>query len=151
MTPDEGPDGASRLTLSALRQRSSIGALRGAVTAAVEERVAAGDRRYDVMLAASELMANAVEHGAGDEVVVRIDVSPERLTISVETDASTPLPERATWGTADPMRSTGRGLGIVAFVSDGVDVRTVSGRTRVTTWFLLDDPGPQRRGPRGSS
>ena len=127
------------------RDPPSVSMLRHEIAALVDGLPVTVDRRYDVQLAASELVANAVEHGAGDTVTIRIGVAGARFVISVENRTSRPLPDRATWGFGDAHRPAGRGLAIVASISDGVEVREGNGVTIVTTWFDIagPDPGPR--------
>jgi anti-sigma regulatory factor (Ser/Thr protein kinase) len=88
----------------------------------------------DVELVVSELGANAVEHGVGDEFTVTIDVSRRRwLAVSVTcvSDAAPALRAWRTWAIAPPDARSGRGLGIVRRLMDDVDVEARNGRLTV--------------------
>ncbi|MDQ0379458.1 ATP-binding protein [Amycolatopsis thermophila] len=127
-------DGSGRPT----KQRSTSSAWRRAVTRLPEEAPAAGqareftssalrawqvpdDTREDVVLAASELVTNAVEHGHG-EVTVVLRQCEDRLTLRVwDDDVQVPVPRARD---RDPMR--GNGLVIVEAVSDAWGYETGS-------------------------
>lgn len=80
----------------------------------------------DLVLATSELVTNAIEHGDGEQVgvTVRVDDSgPEwvaTVTVSSMTDAA--LSDPVSWSIAPPDSASGRGLGIVRAVADTVTI-----------------------------
>lgn len=99
--------------------------------------VAAGllgdERSLDVALVTSELVTNALEHG-GSPADVFVDVDDEgRLLVRVESAADA-LPEPAA-GTAPVNELQGRGLHIVASLSDHVLISGTEGRVTVTARF----------------
>jgi anti-sigma regulatory factor (Ser/Thr protein kinase) len=77
----------------------------------------------DLVLATSELVTNAIEHGRASEVVVTAMTDEANAWISVRSahDAGGIGPIDR-WETAAPDRSSGRGLGIVQAVADDVTV-----------------------------
>ena len=80
-------------------------------------------------LVVTELVANAVEHGRGRRIWIRVEADRERLLVEVENRCWTTLPRRRL---NVPDRPSGRGLALVAALSRrwGV-VREKRGRTRV--------------------
>ncbi|GAB3141303.1 hypothetical protein GCM10027290_13830 [Micromonospora sonneratiae] len=91
------------------------------------------------VLCASELTTNALLH-AGTAARVEIDLSPERLLVSVADSGTRGIVARAH---TDPLSSRGRGLGLIEQLSDawGTDP-TVRGST---VWFEMLIPAGQRR------
>ena len=85
------------------------------------------------MLCTSELTTNALLH-AGTAARVQIDLSPERLLVSV---ADTGTRGAVTRARTDALSSRGRGLGLIEELSDawGTDP-TVRGST---VWFEMAD------------
>ena len=88
------------------------------------------------VLCTSELTTNALLH-AGTEARVEIDLSPERLLVSVADSGTRGTVARAR---ADTLSSPGRGLGLIEQLSDawGTDP-TVRGST---VWFEMLIPRP---------
>jgi anti-sigma regulatory factor (Ser/Thr protein kinase) len=96
--------------------------------------VAADDEVVDdLRLAASELVTNAVEHGNDQPVVLELDVDTGVVSLSVTShsphDRVAPVSE---WAVADAGEITGRGLGIVRTVADGVSVSRGGGMLTIT-------------------
>lgn len=75
----------------------------------------------DVTLAVSELVTNAVVHGAGGPVTVRIETGQDEVVFCVRSTGG-PLPDPATWTSPGTSGRTGRGLAIVRAVADTVAV-----------------------------
>lgn len=75
------------------------------------------DTGFRIELVTSELVANAVRHGAGAMLTIALDVvsRPRRVRVEVH-DGSTVLPEPSTAG---PDAESGRGLLLVASMSYG--------------------------------
>jgi anti-sigma regulatory factor (Ser/Thr protein kinase) len=94
-------------------------------------------------LAVSELVTNAILHAA-TLVDVTMEVTADSLTVRVR-DWSPRLPEPRT---ADDLATGGRGLAIVAAVTDehGVDLRPVG----KSVWFRLLRGDRAAAGPHGS-
>jgi anti-sigma regulatory factor (Ser/Thr protein kinase) len=89
-----------------------------------------GEQRRDALLVATELVANAVNHGShsGDEIDVEFSVERRRVCICVRDRArgrSAPLAL-----TPDESRAAGRGLQIVQQLADWSE-RIVDGRREV--------------------
>lgn len=90
-------------------------------------------RRIDVALGVTELLSNVVRHVPGSRAVVRLRHDPAVGRVRVEvTDEGPPFPLRLP-GPADPCEESGRGLALVAAVTEkwGVQLLPV-GRT---VWF----------------
>ncbi len=84
--------------------------------------------REDLLLVTSELVANAVEHGSGDKVWLRVEVldgdSQPAVEVAVGNRVGDPdgaLPERP-WRMPEPTAVRGRGLAIVSNLADEVRV-----------------------------
>lgn len=75
----------------------------------------------DVTLAVSELVTNAVVHGSGGPVSVRIETASDEVVCVVGSTGG-PLPDPATWRSPGARGRTGRGLAIVRAVADSVEV-----------------------------
>ncbi|MGW0971138.1 ATP-binding protein [Streptomyces sp. NPDC002516] len=94
-------------------------------------------RVEDAVLAAGELLTNALRHGSpdrADTITVGIECSARELRISVA-DRSSALPERRT---ADGCDQSGRGLTIVAALSDDWGVAPADpGTTGKKVWFSM--------------
>jgi anti-sigma regulatory factor (Ser/Thr protein kinase) len=85
----------------------------------------------------SELMTNAYRHGKvspGRELWTRCVLDADRLHVSVEDANSTPPTSRP----ALPNDDSGRGLALVAALSDRWGARPRSGGIGKTVWFELD-------------
>lgn len=87
----------------------------------------------DLRLAASELVTNAVEHGNHLPVVVELEVDTGVVSLSVTShspqDRVAPVSE---WAVAGAGQITGRGLGIVRTLADGVSVSRGGGMLTIT-------------------
>jgi anti-sigma regulatory factor (Ser/Thr protein kinase) len=96
-----------------------------------------------MVLAASEAVTNAIEHGSADHasVVVELTVAIDRAHLSV-TDAGRPgarCPLLDAAPTPPPPSSVrGRGLVIMFGLADGLDVEPVGSGTRVSMEFRRD-------------
>lgn len=86
----------------------------------------------DLELAASELVTNAVEHGAGRtlELSVSCDGAVVALEVTSQGAADRVEPPRS-WRIADIGSTTGRGLGIVRTLSDRVSVNRSDGNVSI--------------------
>jgi len=77
-----------------------------------------------VALAMGEAVANAVEHGAGDEVRLDVEADGDRLSVCVADGG--PGPGASRLGDAslpsDPLATGGRGLYILQQVTDEIEV-----------------------------
>jgi anti-sigma regulatory factor (Ser/Thr protein kinase) len=99
------------------------------------------ETRYDVVLAASEALANAAEHGSGlcptDHVHVRARV--DRRSDGRD-DVVVTVRDRGRWLTSTPTADRGRGLRIISALVDDIVVGDDEGTTVVLRRAL--QPGP---------
>jgi anti-sigma regulatory factor (Ser/Thr protein kinase) len=148
--PDRLPFGATaaatgprtiRLELEATH--ASIAEVRRIVRRFLADVSAAGsftvDRADDVVLAASELSSNAVEHAGAPSFTLSLQETVEEVRLAVHS-ASAPDLDLARLSRpdalADPTAPRGRGLGIVRVLSDEVDVAIADGLLCVGCRFL---------------
>lgn len=110
----------------------SVRAARRVVTEAVGDVLPAGELE-GVLLATSEVVTNAVEHGA-PPIDLRVDAAAERVRIEVR-DAS-PLPPRTRDDEPAPSEVRGRGMTIVERLTDRWGVEPCADGKAV--WFELD-------------
>ena len=76
-------------------------------------------------------MANSVEYGNGDEIVVGVDaVTDGWYTVLISSGVTDDLPplDPAQWTVADAEQRSGRGLGIVKALADDLSVAVNNGR-----------------------
>jgi anti-sigma regulatory factor (Ser/Thr protein kinase) len=100
------------------------------------------DRHDDVELVVSELVTNAIEHGSGGDVEVVVRHEPGSLEVSVCSVAdSLPVPQHRP---APAHHTRGRGLPIVAALSDSVMITGDHDSVRVTCRFGRDASEPDR-------
>jgi len=84
---------------------------------------ASPDLAGDMQLIVSELVSNAIEHGASERVLVEISVSSTKVVMSVESQGFVDqLPRLEQWALAPADEVSGRGLGIVRDLADTVQV-----------------------------
>ena len=88
----------------------------------------------DLVLATSELVTNAIEHGDGQRSPVRVTVHVDagEATVAVRSSGDPHLGDPAAWNLPDPEVRTGRGLGIVRQMSDHVEVVQGAGQVEIT-------------------
>jgi anti-sigma regulatory factor (Ser/Thr protein kinase) len=90
------------------------------------------------MLGVTELLSNVHRHARPDKTcTVEIELLLDRLTVSVR-DHDPRLPEV---GDAQPLATCGRGLAMVAAVSESWGVRP-DGESGKVVWFTLPTPAP---------
>jgi anti-sigma regulatory factor (Ser/Thr protein kinase) len=110
----------------------SVRAARRVVTDVVGDVLPEGELE-GVLLATSEVVTNALEHGA-PPIDLRVDRADERIRVEVR-DAS-PLPPRRRETEATPSDVRGRGMTIVERVTDRWGIEPmVDGKA---VWFELD-------------
>lgn len=97
----------------------------------------------DLVLVASELVSNAVEHTSATDLQLSIGFEGRRWSLSVSTPESGAggLADPSAWVIAPPDRASGRGLGIVRHLVDDVAVAIANARV-VVTCGRIDDPRP---------
>jgi anti-sigma regulatory factor (Ser/Thr protein kinase) len=115
----------------------SVAEVRRLVRSSVDGRFSS-DRIDDIVLAASELATNAVEHAGAPTFRVSLRRLPLAILLAVHSAASDELdlsrllrPDAL----ADPTALRGRGLGIVRAIADGFDVGSVDGELTVCCRF----------------
>jgi two-component sensor histidine kinase len=101
----------------------------------------ATDTADDVILALSELITNASEHAGVDEIPVTIHVTPNAVTIDVSYPDDFPIP--AVGPMPDASAGRGRGLAIVAAVSEAFTTTWSEGLTSIAC--VIRQPHPQLR------
>jgi anti-sigma regulatory factor (Ser/Thr protein kinase) len=105
----------------------------------VRHEVAAGaddTLTADLELATSELVSNAIEHGAaGVTVIVHDDGTGVAVTVENECADPDIVGDVDSWTIAGPFAPGGRGLGIVRAVSDHVDLSHDGSRVSITARF----------------
>lgn len=93
----------------------------------------------DLVLATSELVTNAIEHGDTGAVVVTATSDGARAWISVRSaDDVGRIRPIDRWQPAAPDRPSGRGLGIVHAVADDVSVVRSAGTVEIVVSKRLD-------------
>lgn len=93
-------------------------------------------------LGVTELLANVHRHAGPDKrCIVEISLQPARLTVSVR-DRDPRLPTLREGGTAGTLTTSGRGLALVAAVSDSWGIRGHDDGSGKTVWFALPLPVP---------
>jgi anti-sigma regulatory factor (Ser/Thr protein kinase) len=87
----------------------------------------------DLMLATSELVTNAFEHGSHRPVRLTVRSNREEASITVVSDGeSGRVPDVDDWTTVRPDRISGRGLGIVRGIADDIHVERSEGGVAIT-------------------
>lgn len=83
----------------------------------------------DFELAVSELIANLVEYGDGDDITVSIDADERHWMMEVRGGRVIPpaLRDPSAWHVSDADEDRGRGLGIVRAVVDAIRVERQDG------------------------
>jgi anti-sigma regulatory factor (Ser/Thr protein kinase) len=122
-------------------------ALRAAVQAHAEQAGLPEDRASELVLAAHELAANAVAHGAGHGRLRMWDLTGALSCEVVDVGrASGPAEVRGSRVVADPWPAEdGHGLWLVRQVADQFDLRSGPHGTRAVVTFALPGPGREAR------
>lgn len=98
----------------------------------------------DMQLMVSELVSNAIEHGAPDQVAVELIVTADEVVLSVQSSGlAEQLPPTDLWTVASAADLSGRGLGIVRDLSDSVQVQLDENSLTVTVHRRLTPSAPQ--------
>jgi anti-sigma regulatory factor (Ser/Thr protein kinase) len=93
-------------------------------------------------LGVTELLANVHRHAGPDKrCIVEIALQPARLTVSVR-DRDPNLPMLRETGTTGALTTSGRGLALVAAVSDSWGMEGHDDGSGKTVWFALPLPSP---------
>ncbi|CAN5797647.1 hypothetical protein BH20ACT4_BH20ACT4_06940 [soil metagenome] len=95
-------------------------------------------QQIDLTLVASELVTNAIEHGAGGRVW--LEILAERGSVEVTASSAIgdrlPLPTEQ-WSLPEPMARSGRGLAIIRQLCESVRVHEADNRLVITCRFPL--------------
>jgi len=89
----------------------------------------------DFELMVSELVANAVQHGDGGDLWVRLAIDDRACcTLTISSGLATAIPpiDPSRWGLAPAHHSSGRGLGIVRRLAHEVRLAASGGRLEIT-------------------
>src|SRR5262245_60895230 len=87
----------------------------------------------DLMLATSELVTNAFEHGSHQPVRLTVRSNGNEASITVVSGGEYGhVPQIDDWTTARADRISGRGLGIVRAIADGIDVERAGSSVAIT-------------------
>lgn len=81
------------------------------------------DVTADLVLATSELVTNAFQHGSSSDVTVRVGIEGHTASVTVDNETVNGAPGDEDWTMAGPLEPDGRGLAIVRAVADRIDVR----------------------------
>jgi anti-sigma regulatory factor (Ser/Thr protein kinase) len=95
------------------------------------------DRLDDVALVTSELLTNALQHGADDtDIVTEVFAHDDTFVVEItNVIAAQRPPPMSMWRIAGADRSRGRGLGIVHRLASQIDLRSDDGTVTVSvTW-----------------
>jgi anti-sigma regulatory factor (Ser/Thr protein kinase) len=101
-----------------------------------------GQRLTDVELVVSELVTNAVTHGAG-QITLTVTLADDRVTLSV-LDEGHGRPHLGQVGTRS---GHGRGLALVACLVDDWHVREMPGAIGKEVWCVLSATATRREQP----
>ncbi len=119
-----------------LPDAAQIGRLRVWVGAELAGTALDADQIADASLVVSELMANAIEAAPSDHADVLVEFHGEGVEVRVvNRQCGPPLPAPDQWSTPLPDQESGRGLQIVASLSDQVTVTNDGQWTVVSCLF----------------
>src|SRR5580765_873687 len=111
---------------------ANVSAARRFVRSELEGRVPE-EAVSDLMLATSELVTNAFEHGSPQPVRLTVRSNHEEASITVVSGGDGGrVPDVGDWRTARADRVSGRGLGIVREIADDIDVERSDGTVAIT-------------------
>lgn len=131
---------ADRHTLSVLdawtfpRRLDAVPDARHYIRRLAEKAIDYSDRVTDIELPAGELLGNAVSHGSGDVIGVKVTAEGRVVRVEVHDDGTEPIGA----ADSDPMSETGRGLLLVDAFTDqcGID----QDEHGTTAWFTVVFP-----------
>ena len=113
-------------------QMANVSAARRFVRKELEGR-APEEAVSDLMLATSELVTNAFEHGSSQPVRLTVRSGDDEASITVVSGgAAGRVGDVESWTTAGADRISGRGLGIVREIADDIDVDRSNGNLAIT-------------------
>jgi anti-sigma regulatory factor (Ser/Thr protein kinase) len=132
MTPSTEP---LQITVPATRDR--IAAARASMRLWLSPRSVPAMIIDDVLLAASEALTNAAEHGhAFDGTPVQLQLASEGSTLVLTVE------DTGKWGPPHAMADRGRGIAIIRAVSQKVMIETTTTGTTLKVLFDLPLPRP---------
>lgn len=99
----------------------------------LDEQPIAPERAHDLLVACAELCANALKHGASDQVVLGAKVEGEGILLEVHDDGRGFTLSSAR-SQPDLEAESGRGLHLVKSLTDRVEVRCDRGATVVRAY-----------------
>lgn len=115
---------------------AQIGRLRVWVGAELAGTALDSDQIADASLVVSELMANAIQAAPSDHADVLVEFLAHGVEVQVvNRQCGPPLPQPERWSTPAPDQESGRGLQIVASLSDRVTVSNNGQWTSVCCLF----------------
>ena len=137
-------DDTELLTRSMPPASSEVRSVRRAIRAALEEAGADDQLADDAELVASELLTNAVEQRPDGAIEVVVRHHPPAVTLAVSHPSGDGhLPPVETWPSLpDAAGSRGRGLPIVAALTERVEVERDADVTSITCWWTVADGDP---------
>ncbi len=95
---------------------------------------------HDALLLVSELVTNAIRHGA-PQIMLRVKTHPPRIQVSVE-DGGTGMPRLPT-GPLNTLRESGHGLFLVDAIAAAWGVIPSPTQSGKTVWFELGEAAAQ--------
>ncbi|HZY98226.1 MAG TPA: SpoIIE family protein phosphatase [Candidatus Baltobacteraceae bacterium] len=109
---------------------------RAIVTRVLSPLQMSADRRFGVLVALGEAIANAIEHGyrgepGGGLIYLRIDVQHDHLVLTVE--------DFGRWRPYVPREERGRGIELMHAFTDGVQIRSSRESTTIVLRIKLDE------------
>jgi anti-sigma regulatory factor (Ser/Thr protein kinase) len=122
---------------------SSLAFVRGAVALVIDREFWSGDGAGRMLLAASEAVSNAIEHGSptdgGGEIEVRIAITDTGATLVVTDQGRPGVPPviDVNAPTPEPSSTRGRGVVIMRNLSDDLRVEPAGDGMRVTMDFRI--------------
>jgi len=130
-----------------------VGFVRCALACVLDREGWPADGAGRVLLASTEALTNAIEHGSPDHgrVDVALTVGPERAEVRVVDEGLPGVPVPVCPATPPPVTSTrGRGLLIISRLADDFDLRSAGEGTEVSVgfWRHAAMPEPQDAGVR---
>ena len=92
----------------------------------------------DLQLVASELITNAIEHGAKGIVTMDVNAHDGRvmLTVTSAGDGTRPGPPE-TWVLPEPHRADGRGLALTSLLAQEVEIHRSDGASGPPGWVAI--------------
>ncbi len=108
---------------------------RSIVTRVLEPLQMSAERRFGVLVALGEAIANAIEHGyrgePGGRIFLRIDTQHDHLVITVE--------DFGRWRPYVPREERGRGIELMHAFTDGVQIRSSRESTTIVLRIKFDE------------